>query len=350
MAFDHIINYVWSTHYLKATAIFIIAYVVMQILVFVFEKILLQLTKKTETDIDDIIVGKTKLPLAFLVMIIGARLASEALEFSQKINTIIQNIINTLIILIAAHVVSVIIHVLIDHWAKNRGILKSRVKVDDDLVHMFHRIDKIIIYALAILYILHSWGIEIGPLIASLGIAGIAVAFALQSTLGNLFGGVSIILDKAAKIGDIIELEDGTSGEVVKVSLRSTKIKTWDNELITIPNGKLADSRIKNWNMPDFKLRVSILFRVVYGSDVDKVKKVALDAMKKEKDILKDPSPSVMFDSMADSSLNFIAYFWIKDPKEKGNFKDRINTAIYSALNKAKIEFAYPTRTLYVKK
>jgi MscS family membrane protein len=341
--------YAWGVHYLRALIIFVLSYIAMQILLFVFEKIFLQLTKKTETDIDDIIVEKTKLPFAFLVMVIGARFASESLQFDPAVNLIIERVISSAIILIGAHISSVIVHVLINHWANNK-VLKTKGKLDDDLLVMFHRIDKVIVYILAFIWILHIWGVQVGPLIASLGIAGIAIAFALQSTLGNIFGGVAIIMDKAVRIGDIVEFDDGTSGEVVKVSLRSTKVRTWDNDLITIPNGKFADSRIKNWNLPDMKERAKVKFSVEYGSDIAQVKKIVLDLIANDNGILTDPAPAVIFDEMGEFALNFTAYFWISDVRDKLKSKDRLATAIYNALNEHKINIPFPTRTIIMRK
>ncbi len=349
MTYQQFIDYVWNTHYLKAVTIFIFAYIVMQILVIIFEKVFLRLAKKTKTIVDDLIVEQTKKPLAVLIMLIGARFASESLQFTKAANSIIVNIFNSLIVLMIAHIIVIVFNIIIDNWGKHL-VSKTKSKIDDDLLIMTHRFAKVVLYLLAIIYILKIWGIEIGPLVASLGIAGIAVAFALQSTLGNIFGGVSLIMDKAIRVGDIVKLADGTLGVIEKVSIRSTKLKTFDNELITVPNGKLADEKITNWYMPDKKVRITVNFSTVYGSDLDKVKKLIVEIMKKDKGVQKDSEPYVLFKEMSDFSLNFMARFWIDDISEKLETKDRITTAIYKTLNKNKIGIPFPTSTVYVKK
>ena len=109
---------------------------------------------------------------------------------------------------------------------------------------------------LALLFIMNRWGIEIGPLLASLGIAGIAIGFAVKDSLANIFGGIQLIVDKTFKVGDKVELSDGTVGVIQDISLRSTRIRTYDNELIIIPNGKMANEAIKQTKAYDSKIKL----------------------------------------------------------------------------------------------
>ncbi|MBR9699151.1 mechanosensitive ion channel family protein [Candidatus Woesearchaeota archaeon] len=343
------VSVIWNVHYLRALAIFIASYLVMQVLVFILEGIILKLTKKTKTEVDNLIVQGTKKPLAVLVLLFGARLGTEALQYPEAFTGAIQQIITSLIVIVIARILVVILNVIIDQWGK-KLVSKTKSSLDDDILVMFHRFVKVVIYLLAIIYILGIWGIQVGPLLASLGVAGIAVAFALQSTLGNIFGGISLILDKAVRIGDNIELDDGTSGTVTKVTLRSTRIRTWNNELMTIPNGKLADSKLTNWNLPNKRIRAVIEFGVEYGSDIANVKKTVLAVVKKEKKILKNPAPYVLFTQMADFSLNFSLRFWLDDVSERLDMKDKITTEIYNALNKNKIGIPFPTHTVHLEK
>ncbi len=321
----------------------------MQILLFVSEKVFLRAAKKTKTNLDDEIVARTRVPLAFLVLMIGGRLAAEALEFAQIVNFIIENIFGSIIVLTTVHVVIIVVNILLDNWGK-KLVSRTRSTVDDDIFHMIHRFAKILFYILGFMYVLSIWGVEIGPMIASLGIAGLAVALAIKPTLENIFGGITLIVDRVLRVGDTVQLEDGSMGKVMKVSLRSTKIKTFDNELMTIPNGKLADSKITNWHMPNKKVRITINFGVEYGSDATKVKKLILGLIDKEKGILKDPSPYVHFTEMADSSINFMVRFWIEDISNKLETKDSMITKIYDTLNKNKIGIPFPTRTIYMEK
>jgi small-conductance mechanosensitive channel len=349
MAIMELISTVKDNHYLYAVSIFILSFLGMMLVLLLSEHVFLRIARKTKTKVDDLIVERTRYPSAFLIMVIGARVAAESLQSGSLINWTIEKILSSIIIITIAHIIIIIFDILIDQWGRK---IASRTKsnIDDDLLTLFHRMSKIILYLLGILYVLTIWGIEIAPLLASLGVAGIAVAFALQSTLGNIFGGVSLIVDKAFRIGDVVELGDGTLGTVDKVTLRSTRIKTWDNELVTIPNGKLADSRITNWHMPNRQVRISVTFGVEYGSDPEKVKKVVMGIIKKHKKTLKEPAPYILFKEMGEFSLDFIARFWIEDISDKIFVKDEITTQIYKELRRHKIGIPFPTRTIYTKK
>ena len=177
-----------------------------------------------------------------------------------------------------------------------------------------------------------------------------AIAFAMQESLSNIFGGISIILDKSIRIGDLITLDDKTTGKILKIGLRSTRIKTFDNEAIIIPNSKLANGNIHNIAQPEPKLRVVIPFGVAYGSDINKVKRLVLLEIKKVKHFVDDPEPSVKFLEMADSSLNFKAFFFVDSFENRFGAIDEANTRIYNALNKAKIEIPFPQVDVHLKK
>jgi len=218
------------------------------------------------------------------------------------------------------------------------------------LMSLIHGVLQFVLIALTLLYILEVWGIAIGPLLAGLGVAGIAVALALQPALANIFSGASVILDKSIKVGDLIYLDSETKGRVLKVGLRSTKILTFDNELIIVPNSKIADSKIQNIGEPEPKTRVVIPFGVAYGSDVGKVKKVVMTEIKKVKNFIDEPEPVVRFREMADSSLNFKAYFYVNSFINRFAAIDEANTRIYNALNKNKINIPFPQMDVHLKK
>jgi len=344
MAFNDLIMFMWNHQYLKAVIYFVGSLIVMYFILWIFKGVFTSLAKKTKTKVDDIIVEKTRFPFALLIFLLGARLAVGSIQFPY--DEIVGKGLTSLIIVSLTHVIVVVSNTIIKDWGVKIA-RKTKSSVDDELVLMLQRFIKIALYLVGIMYVLAVWDIQIGPLLASLGIAGIAVAFALQTTLGNLFGGISLILDKTFRVGDIVQLDDGQLGEVKKVSLRSTKLRTFDNELVTVPNGKLADSKIINWNMPDLKVRVNIPFGVEYGSSVARVKKVVMEIVKKHKNILKDPAPQILFREMADSSLNFLLRFWLDDIGQKVEMKDKVITEIYDTLNKNKIGIPFPTRTVY---
>ena len=351
MLFEQYIPYISvikQNKYIYSLVILVVFYILSQLVVLISQKLILRITKKTKTDIDDLIVKKTNKPVSFILLLIGIRIAILPLGIRQNILDVMENGILSLLIAAVTYIVIVIFDIIIDNWGE-KVAAKTESKLDDELVPLFHKFSKIFISVIGLLFVLPVWSIQIGPLLASLGIAGIAVAFALQSSLANIFGGMSIVLDKSIKVGDKIKIDADTMGTVLDVGLRSTKIKTFDNELITIPNGKLAESKILNFIQPEPSVRVVVDFGVEYGSDVSKVKKVVLDAITKIPAVLKEPAPKVMMAEMADFALRFKALFWVSNFDLKFETKSIATEEIYNSLRKSGIGIPFPTRTVYLK-
>jgi len=334
--------------YLRAFIIVIALFIVLKILSLIIEKII-KLTAKTKTEFDDIIINRSRRPVTFVILALGLRLAVEELQLAQNIAQITEKVLTTIVILTLAYLISSIINILISRWG-TIWASKTKSKLDDNLIILAQKFVNIIAIILVFLYILNYWGIQVGPLLASLGIAGIAVAFALQNTLSNIFGGVSLILDKTVKVGDLVYIDKDTKGTIVDIGIRSTKIRTFDNELIIMPNGKLADMKIQNIVLPEPKARVVIPFSVAYGSKVDFVKKVVLDEIKKIQGVSEEPEPLVRFVEMGDSALLFKAYFYMDDYKERFRAIDEANTLIYNALNKHRISIPFPQMDVHIKR
>jgi len=334
--------------YFDSFLILVLFYVLSKLVVLISKKIILKLAKKTKTEIDDIIIRKTNKPISLILLFIGIRLALLPLGIRQNIHSGINHIISSIVIVIVIYVIIVVLDAFIDNWAK-KVAEKTKSTSHDEIIPIFHRFSRVFISAIGVLFILPVWGIQIGPLLTSLGIAGIAVAFALQNTLGNIFGGMSIILDKSIRVGDKIALDNNTVGTVVDVGLRSTKIVTLDNELVTIPNGKLADSNILNFMQPDPRVRIAIDLGVEYGADISKVKEIVLNTIKKMPNVLKEPTPKVTMAEMGEFALKFRALFWVKEFDEKADAKGLAVEEIYKALRTAGIGIPYPTRTVYIK-
>ncbi|MBI4452796.1 mechanosensitive ion channel [Candidatus Woesearchaeota archaeon] len=341
-------NKFFYSPYFDSLVILAIFFILSKLVVFVSKKIILSLTKKTRTNIDDLIVKNTNKPLSFILLLIGIRLALYPLSIRQPWLDMAEHIISSLIVVLLTYIAIVVIDILIENWFSKLAE-KTESTLDDELLPVIENFFRIISVITCILVILSIWGVEIAPLLASLGIIGIAVAFALQSTLGNIFGGMSIILDKSVKVGDKIKLDQDTMGTVLRIGLRSTKILTFDNELITIPSGKLADSRILNFLQPNPIVRAAIDFGVEYGSDTSKVRKIVLDEIKKVPHVLKEPEPKVLMIEMGDFSLKFRVLFWVEEFDKKFDTKALATEEIYNALRKAGIGIPFPTRTVYLK-
>lgn len=332
--------------YAYSLAILAAFYILSRLVILASRHMFLRLAGKTRTDVDDLIAKKISKPVSMILLLIGIRLAIIPLGIPQKALEVIEHGISSLIIAVITYTAIVVIDIFVDAWGR-RVAEKTKSPVDGRLIPLFHKFSRIFISVVGLLFILPVWGVQVGPLLTSLGIAGIAIAFALQSTLGNIFGGMSLILDKSIKVGDKIKLDNDAMGTVIDVGLRSTKIKTWDNELITVPNGKLADARILNFMRPGSDVRVVLPFGAEYGSDVSKVRKVVLDTLSAIPQVLKEPAPRVLLADLGDFALKFNALFYVRNFDVKQDVKALAAEEIYNALKKANAGMQSPLKKAY---
>ncbi|GKZ13544.1 mechanosensitive ion channel family protein [Haladaptatus sp. T7] len=184
---------------------------------------------------------------------------------------------------------------------------------------------------------------------ATIGAAAtLAVGFALQDLIANFVAGVFIFTDKPFKIGDWIEWDDGSySGIVEDIDLRVTRVRTFDNELLTVPNSVLTDGVIKNPVAND-KLRIQFLFGIGYDDDIHRATEIIIEEAENHSDILDTPEPSVRLTELGDSSVGLKSRFWISDPKRSDFVKTRGEyvTAVKQRFDEEGIDIPYPYRNL----
>jgi small-conductance mechanosensitive channel len=338
-----------SNDYLRAFLILLIGLFVIRIILTIIERTILKLTSKTKTKTDDLLVEALSNPLTFLAFTISFWFAFGEINLAENLTTGINSLIHTFLVIILAKIIYRIFDILLIKSVK-KVAKRTKTRLDDTLISLFSGTLKFALIIITLLYIMSLWGIEIGPFLAGLGIAGIAVALALQPILSNIFSGAAMIFDQTIRVKDLVYLDGNVKGKIEKIGLRSTRIRTFDNEYIIVPNNKLADSMVQNIALPDPKSRAVVPFSVAYGSDVDKVKELILKTLKTIKLISKEEKIVVRFLEMADSSLNFKAYFFVDSFEDRISAIDQANTKIYNTLNKAKIEIPFPKMDIHLKK
>ena len=343
------ITYLQSRPWLLFAAVVAGFFLISKLAHIIFVRIFSKLAKRTKTEFDDRLVEATSGPISWILLFFGFRIGFTFFGDGIWYYEYGKMLADSLLIICATVLLVRIIDVLIDTWG-HAFAKRTKSHVDDQLIILLHRFCRIFFGILGVLFILDVWGVKVGPLLASLGIAGIAVAFALQQSLSNIFGGLSIILDKTLKVGDLVALDEVTQGEVVDIGLRTTKIRNWDNELVIIPNGTVSNTKITNWVKPNRKERVVIKFGVAYGSKPERVKKIVIDSIKKIEGLSEDPKPLVRMTEMKDSALEFKLYFFVDDIKYRFMAVSNATENIYNALNKAKISIPFPQLDVHVKK
>lgn len=315
------------------------------LLLFLFNWYLKIVAKKTETVFDDLIFKYTSKPIFYLILVFGVKLALFNFGWHDRL----VNVVDSVLALTFLFVLMRSLDVIIEGW----GITfskKTESKLDDVLLPLFHKASHVIFVVISLMWLLAIWGINITPYLAGVGISGIVLGLALQDSLKNILGGINLLVDKTYQIGDKIKLESGEVGIIHDIGLRSTKLMTFNNEVVYIPNGYMANSRVLNYTQPNAQIRGKIEFGVEYGTDVEKVKKIILDVVSKNTKVLKKPAPAVQFFEMGDFALKFRVFFWVEHWNEEATRQLELTGAIYNALNKAKIQIPFPTQVVHVKK
>ncbi len=189
-------------------------------------------------------------------------------------------------------------------------------------------------------------GLPTYSLVTGLGVGGLAVALAGREALSNLIGTVAILLDQPFKLGDFIVLGEGDRGTVTEIGLRSTRIRTRDGILVSIPNSNVASMKIVNESAPVAKARICVPIGVAYGSSVNEVEQALLSATRKCEYVVSEPEPSVRLVQFGDSSLEFQLLVWLVRPEFRGRATNQLNRAICEELQERGIEIPFPQREI----
>lgn len=312
-----------------------------------FRSVIMLLVRKTQTTLDDAIVGVLRRPLFMTVLLLGLAWAIEIMPTSVRTDNIASAGLKTAAVVIWTGAGFRLTSLVLQHFsqsAREGAVLQPRT------LPLFDMLAKLVVIGAATYAALLAWQVDVTGWLASAGIVGLAVGFAAKDSLANLFSGIFIIADAPYKLGDMIKFEDGSRGRVTDIGLRSTRILTRDNIEINIPNSIIGNSKVVNESAgPHEKERVAIKVSVAYGSDVDLVRRVLLTCPEGQPNICTDPAPSVMFISFGASGLDFWLLVWISEPLHLEDVVDNMNVRVYKALNAAGVEIPYSKHDVYIK-
>jgi small-conductance mechanosensitive channel len=312
---------------------------------FFFSRLILSLVKKTRFKLDDTLVTILHRPVRSTIVLIGAIWAVRWIGPKPVYAYALLGAIGTLLTLIWALALNAIFRTVSENWTHH---LRETGRQGLEIVRLIENIGRVAILVGAVFLFLSIWNINITPLLASAGIAGIALALAAKETLSNFFGGINVYLDQPYRTGDYIVLDSGERGEVVEIGLRSTRIMTRDDVQISIPNAIIANTKIINESAPEPRFRVRIKLGVAYGTDVDKLEALLLDLARNNPLVTPEPAARVRFRAFGDSSLDFELLCWANRPHDKGLLTHELNRSIYKALNEAGITIPFPQRDVHV--
>ena len=279
---------------------------------------------------------------------------SEFLEFLYEILNLklfsIGDSVMTIGLLITL-IISVVILFFLSEWIKKllvNRVLK-RYQIEKGTRQSVGTIVKYVIIIAGLFSILQTNGIDLSAFGILAGALGVGIGFGLQNITNNFISGLIILFEQPIKVGDRIEVGEIT-GDVIKISARSTTVVTNDNISVIIPNSKFIDDQVINWSHNEYKVRFNFPVGVSYKEDPEKVKEVLLEVAKKNPNVLDSPQPDVLFDEFDDSSLNFYLRVWTSEYVSKPKvLKSQLYFEIFKRFSDHGIEIPFPQRDIHIK-
>ncbi len=312
--------------------------------------ILRKLTKKTKTTIDDKLLEIIEKPLKFIIGILGFYFAAITLNLGDSYNSIFLKFLISFIIFDIT-------------WALYRAekmftlaaesfFKKNNYALGLGFIPFFNKFIKFSVITFGTILIVQEWGYNIGAIITGLGIGGLAVALAAKDTLANLFGSIMILFDRPFMIGDWILMSD-IEGIVEDIGFRSTKIRTFANSLVSVPNSHVANGSIENFSKRN-KRRIKFVVGVTYSTKKDTLNQAVKNIrnmLENHPDIHKDVI-HVYFTEFADSSLNIFIYCFTKTTVWSNflSVRQDVNFKIMEIMEELNIDFAFPSMSVYLEK
>lgn len=302
---------------------------------------------KTAGKLDDLIIDSIKVPSYYLIAAVSLYISIGVSDIPEKLSFYLIKILYVLIILSLTFTIANLAGKTLQHY-----IEKTAIPIPT--TGLTYIIIKGVILVVGVLVIMGTLGISITPLITALGVGGFAVALALQDTLSNLFAGIHILVEKPIRVGDYIKLETGQEGYVDDIGWRTTRIKMLPNNMVIVPNNKLAQSIVINYYLPEKKMSLLIPIGVSYSSDPEMIEKILVEEAKKAAveipGLLGESEPFVRFiPGFGDSSLDFTLICQVREFVDQYLAQHELRKRIFKRFKKEGIEVPFPHRTVYLR-
>jgi len=314
------------------------------------------ITQKTPTEIDDRIMLVLKDHLGRIFIVAGIYIGLQKLEMeitaTEPVRLLMYYLSGILFVAAAIILSLLIMHVIseIISWYIKRLAHEDHAKLSTEFMPLFIRILKIGVAGIMLVVVLEHFGLDISAVVVSLGVGSLAVALAAQETLANIISGFVIMIDRPFRYGDRVLLESGEMGDVYEIGLRSTKIKSFDNTLLIMPNAEIVKGKIVNLSYPEPQIRVVIYIGVAYGSDLQRVKDIMIQICEAHPEVLDDPPPEAYFLEFGDSALNFRLSCRVGSYTVQWRVAEEIRLEVDRRFREEGIEIPFPQRVVYLKK
>jgi len=301
------------------------------------DRYLKRVTDRIDGDVDEVVFGGVHTALYLTIGLAGAYVGTQVYDIAPGIAVPLEA--GTLSLVIVIWMVT-----LLRVGRKASSVVTDSRYIDRQIVPILQNVWSALVAAIGVFLLLVLWNIDVTPLLASAGVAGIIVGLAARDTLANFFGSLSLYLDGTYAVGDYVVLETGERGRVEDISVRSTVIRTRDDILVTVPNSKLSNAAIVNESTPRTKRRIRVPVGVAYGTDIDDLEELLLEIAEAEGTVKERPKPRVRFREFGGSALNFELLCWVGNPAQRARVTHKLNCAIYKRFQADGIEIQFPQR------
>lgn len=327
--------------YFNSALILVSFLIISKVFQIISKKYIKKLTKDKKPGTDEYLIRRIVNPFCIYIILFGLYIALEYVPLSPAHYTLLDNLFFIISVLILSLLISRTISLLINRWLK----IQKRFEKAPRLIN---KIISIVIYLVAILIILDHFQIKVTPLIATLGISGLALGLALQTTLSNFFAGLYLISDRPINVGDFIKIENNLEGYIEDIGWRSTRIRTNRDTTVVVPNSKLSENIITNYSLPSPDLLFTVDCGVSYNSNLEKVEKVTVEIAKKIQKTapgaIKNFEPYLRFHTFGESNIIFSIYLRIENFDTRNRVVHEFIKALKERYKKEKIEISYPVR------
>ena len=334
-----------AQEWLVSLGIILFVVVLGRVVYWVFSKVIKTFTSKSENTVDDLVVDLFEEPAVFMLMVVGIWFAFSLLKLPAGFTAAIDNSIHIIVAILVGwllvRLADAVFEFTLVPWAT-----KTDNDLDDQLMPILRKGIRTLIWVMALIIGLNNAGYNVGAILAGLGIGGLAMAMAAKDTVSNIFGGFTIFADKPFRLGDRIKVK-GYDGSVVEIGVRSTRLRTLEGRIVTIPNSTFTDVPVENVTVEPSR-KVAINLGLTYDTTADQMDQaIAILQSIIENNENTEENMYFMFSGFGDFSMNIGGAYYIKSGCSIAGTQTDVNMQILRQFNANKLEFAFPTQTLY---
>jgi MscS family membrane protein len=309
-----------------------------------------RLAERSASQADDAAVNALIGPLGLFVVLLGIYLAVRILAAGfAELEGLSSTIYKALAVLLVAWMAFRLVDAVALFFQEKAS--RTETRFDDQIVPLLRKTAKVFVGALAFVLVVQNLGYSVSGLLAGLGIGGLAFALAAKDTIANLFGSVTILIDRPFRVGDWITVDDGTDGVVEEIGLRSTRIRTFAKTLVSVPNQSLANATVNNHSLMP-KRRIKMTVGVTYDATPDQMREAVarIEGWLRAHEGIAQDFMLVKFTDFNDSSLDIFVYCFTvtTDWAAHLSLRQELNLAVMDILEELGLSIAFPTRTVHL--